>query len=146
MKKLMLLAVLVVGPLRPAHADVLSPPDQLLLTLSQHVVGITEFTTHGQTKLEFIDGLIQLGHYKNDYILAFDGGFCNNTEPDKNGRLATTWGVHAHVLSGVNSYFNISPSMAMALEMLELTPRYSYDTDVHHGVFGVTFGARIPFN
>lgn len=122
-----------------------TPKDQFLASLLQHVVGITEFTAHGQTKVEFIDGLIQFGHYKNDYIVAIDGGFCNNTTPDGLGRLATTWGVHAHVLSPLYNLTGLNPWVSQTFKMLELTPRWSYDSDVKKGVFGLTFGARIPF-
>jgi len=142
-KKMFIILALFVGPLRPAHAD--GPKDQFLASLLQHVVGITEFTTHGDTKLEFIDGIIQFGHYKDDYIMAIDGGFCNSLAPDAQGRLSTTWGAHAHLLAPLYGLTGINPALLDTFKMLELTPRWSYDTDVHKGVFGVTFGARIPF-
>jgi hypothetical protein len=133
----------IYGP-KPAYADTV--PAQILPSLLQHVVPVTEFTTEGITKIEFLDGLIQFGHYSNDYIAAIDAGFCNNTIPDANGRLALTAGVHVHVISFVNSYFNINPALALTLQQLELTPRVSYDGDVHAWVYGATFGVRIPFN
>lgn len=152
MKKLIaaLALAFVLAPIRPAFADsAITTPiagsDQLVLSLLNHVVGVTEFTTRGTTKIEFIDGLVQFGHYKKDYILAADGGFCNSTVPDTSGHLATTWGIHAHVFSFLNSVLDINPALADSLSLLELTPRWSYDTDVHHGVLGFTFGARIPF-
>jgi hypothetical protein len=145
MKKLrILLPLLLLSFIVPAKADN-APTDQLIVTLLQHVVGISEFTTEGKTKLEFIDGIVQVGHYKKDYILALDAGFCNNTVPGVNGRLAMTSGIHAHVLSAINSWGNINPALAETFNMLELTPRVSYDGDVHKFVYGATFGARIPF-
>lgn len=145
-KVLALAALLALFSIRPSFADTSSPSDQILASLLQHVVGITEFTTHGQTKLEFIDGIIQVGHYKGDYIFAVDAGFCNSTDPDAEGHLAKTAGVHVHVFSALNNYLNFNPALAQTLSLLELTPRWSYDTDVHKGVLGITFGARIPFN
>lgn len=143
MKKL-LLAVVVLFVSGVAKADG-TIADQLLVSLTQHVVGMTEFTTEGKTKLEFIDGLVQVGHYKGDYVLALDGGFCNSTVPDSSGKIAMTVGIHAHVISAINSWGNINPALAQTLNLLELTPRVSYDGDVHKFVYGATFGARIPF-
>ncbi len=122
-----------------------TPQDQILASLLQHVVGVTEFTSHGNTKLEFLDGILQFGHYEGDYIFALDGGFANSVTPDAAGRLSTTWGGHIHLISAFNNLTGLNPSLGIVLDHLELTPRWSYDTDVRHGVFGVTFGAVIPF-
>lgn len=121
-------------------------PGQILTSLLQHVTPVSEFTSHGQTKLEFIDGIIQVGHYEGDYILAVDGGVSNSLAPDSAGHLAGTFGIHLHAISFLNSFFRINPELAKTLALIEATPRYSYDADVHHGVLGFTFGARIPFN
>lgn len=134
------------GPLRPAFADTTTAPadvSQIATSLLSHVVAVNEFTTHGQVKVQFLDGIIQFGHYQNDYILAIDGGVSNSLE--ESGHLAGTFGVHAHIVSFLNSFFNVNPSLAQTLTLIEATPRYSYDADVHHGVLGFTFGARIPF-
>lgn len=123
------------------HAEV--PPNQILVSLLQHVTAVSEFTSHGETKIQFLDGIVQMGHYHGDYILAIDGGVSNNLETS--GHLAGTFGIHFHAISAVNEFFRINPALADTLKLLELNPRYSYDADVHHGVLGVTFGARIPF-
>lgn len=142
MKKL-IIAVFLFSPII-CKADT-QDPGQILTSLLQHVTPVSEFTTHGQTKLEFLDGILQVGHYENDYILAVDGGVSNSLQPDKNGHLAGTFGIHIHAISFLNSLFNINPSLAQTLSLIEATPRYSYDADVHHGVLGFTFGAKIPF-
>lgn len=143
MKRLMLLLWLGAGASVPVFAD--AGTDQILASLLQHVTPVSEFTSHGQTKLEFLDGIIQVGHYENDYILAIDGGVANSLAGDSQGHLAGTFGVHVHVISFLNSFFKVNPALAQTLSLIEATPRYSYDADVHHGVLGFTFGARIPF-
>jgi len=118
---------------------------QLLVSLLQHVVAVSELTTHGQTKFQFLDGIVQFGHYKNDYVIGIDGGVSNSLAPDNQGHVAATFGIHLHAISFINNYFTINPTLAQTLTLIEATPRYSYDADVHHGVLGFTFGARIPF-
>jgi hypothetical protein len=137
---LLLFSGFLVGPLRPAMAD-----NPVLVSLLSHVTAVSEFTTHGQTKMQFLDGIVQFGHYQNDYIFAVDAGVSNSLAPEANGRLAGTVGIHLHAISWINGVFNISPFLADTLKLLEANPRYSYDSDVHHGVLGFTFGAKIPF-
>ena len=147
MKKIiaLLLAVLIFGPLRPAMADDTTPQAQVIATLLNHVIAVNEFTTEGKNKLYFLDGIIQAGHYKSDYIVAVDAGFCNSLNPDASGRLAGTVGIHIHAISGINNWLNINPALAQTLDLLEMSPRVSWDTDLHQVVYGLTFGARIPF-
>lgn len=147
MKKLLPLLMLcaLVGPIKPAFANTPADSGQILTSLLQHVTAVSEFTTHGQVKVQFLDGIVQFGHYKNDYVAAIDGGVSNSLAVGGNGKLAATWGFHVHLFSLVNNYFNINPALAQTLQLLEVTPRYSYDADVHQGVLGFTFGARIPF-
>ena len=145
MKKLIFAIITMLGFTCGAKADGPADPSQILASLLQHVTPVSEFTSHGQTKLEFLDGIIQVGHYQGDYVLAVDGGVANSLEPDQAGHLAGTAGVHVHIISFVNSFFKINPALAQTLSLIEATPRYSYDWDVHHAVLGFTFGARIPF-
>jgi hypothetical protein len=143
MKKLLFLITLLFSI--PCFADTPTTAPQLLTTLLQHVTGVSEFTSHGQVKMQFLDGIVQIGHYQSDYILALDGGVSNSVAPDDQGHVAATFGVHLHVISFLNNFFKINPSLGQTLQMIEATPRYSYDADVHHGVLGFTFGAQIPF-
>lgn len=119
---------------------------QILLSLLSHVTAVAEQTEHGDTKLQFLDSVVQFGHFKNDYIFALDAGVSNSLAPDAQGKLSGTYGIHFHAISGVVDMFNLAPSLKETLKLLELNPRYSYDEDVDDFVFGVTFGARIPFN
>lgn len=144
MKKLILFAFLF-SPFICKADTTPQDPGQILTSLLQHVTPVSEFTTHGQTKLEFLDGIIQMGHYEGDYVLAIDGGVSNSLSPDSSGHLAGTFGIHIHAISFLNSFFHVNPALAQTLTLIEATPRYSYDADVHHGVLGFTFGARIPF-
>ena len=144
MKKL-LIAILFGFP-AIALADVTptpTNPSQIALTLLQHVSAVTEFTSHGEAKIQFLDGIVQMGHYQGEYVAAIDGGVSDSLT--ETGHLAGTVGIHLHVISAVNNLFSINPSLGATLKMLEITPRYSYDWDVHHGVLGFTFGAEIPF-
>lgn len=143
MKRLIILGALL-GLVRMCHADTPADVSQITASLLQHVIAVSEFTTHGETKLQFLDGIFQVGHYQNDYILAVDGGASNNIQ--EGGHLAGTVGIHLHAISFLNNFFQINPSLGQALSMLDATPRFSYDWDVHHSVLGFTFGARIPFN
>jgi hypothetical protein len=143
-KRYGLIFALAIGLLKAVKAD--TPPtdvSQVAVTLLQHVTAVSEFTTHGQTKVQFLDGIFQAGHYQGDYIAAIDGGVSNSLV--ETGHLAGTAGIHVHVISFLNNFFGINPSLGQTLSMLEVTPRYSYDWDVRHGVLGFTFGARIPF-
>jgi len=144
MKKLIVF-LLWAGLAPLVYADSPQDPQQILFSLLQHVTSVSEFTTHGNTKLEFIDGIIQGGHYAGDYIVALDGGVSNSLSPDASGHLAGTVGIHIHAISFINSFFKINPALGQTLQAIEATPRYSYDADVHHGVLGFTFGARINF-
>jgi hypothetical protein len=122
-----------------------TPGDMVLLSLVQHVTAVSEITTNGTVKAEFLDGLVQFGHWNGDYIAALDGGFLGSTNPDSAGRFETTFGFHVHAISFVSKYFDISPSLQQTLDLIEATPRVSWDSDVHNWVWGYTFGARIPF-
>jgi hypothetical protein len=119
--------------------------DQLLLSLIGHVTAVSEATTKGQIKVQFLDGLVNFGHYQGDYIVSLDAGFSDSLSPDAEGHLAATYGAHLHVISGVNKLLNVSPTLGATLDMLELTPRISYDEDVHKWVKGICFGAQIRF-
>lgn len=160
MKKILIAALLIAGP-HLAIADVPAPTptptptaslppvsatalgDQLLLSLTADAVTVTEFTTNGTTKLEALDGFAEFGHFKGDYIAALDGGFLQNSV--NNGRIGTSLGFHIHAIQTLNDYLTLSPSAAAALAYLQLTPRVSWDTDVHAIVWGATFGLQIPF-
>jgi hypothetical protein len=121
---------------------------QIQLSLLSHVTAVAERSTDGTDRMEFLDGLAQIGSYKGSYILAVDAGFLDSTAPDSNGNFKATYGIHLHAIDTFIKLANvqISPSVQTLLNDLELSPRYSFDTDVHHGVLGLTFGAVIPFN
>lgn len=144
MKKILVASLLLIGSAVHASAAV-TIGDHLMISLLQHVTAVEEDTFDGKIKAAFLDSIVQIGHYRGDYLLAIDAGVVNSVNPDSNGKLAGTVGAHLHVISALAAGLNVNPSLKAALKLLELNPRWSYDADVHHGVFAVTFGARIPF-
>lgn len=147
MKKTLLAVALILIASQVRAADPTAKPigGQILLSLLSHVTAVAEQTEHGDIKLQFLDSVVQFGHFNGDYIFALDAGVSNSLAPDSSGKLSGTYGAHVHVISGIVNLLHINPALAETLKLLELNPRYSYDEDVQEFVAGVTFGARIPF-
>jgi hypothetical protein len=109
---------------------------------------VTAFTTQGTIKMEVLDGLLGIGHYKANvpapYVLVVDGGVLQDA--NKNN-IGATGGVHANVIQSIGTLVTLSPSAQTFWNHLNLTPRISYDSDnPHHATLSVTAGLAIPFN
>ena len=143
MKKSMLSLIVsatlfAIGP-KPAFADYTALAGQFNANVVSHGVAATEFTTKGETKMVTLLTPFQAGHYKGDYILGQDDGIINNNVND--GRIAVTFGIHAHVISFIRNLMADST----LLDGLEATPRVSYDSDVHASVYGFMLGFEKNF-
>ena len=109
---------------------------QIEASLLSHAVAVYAFDTHGNAKTDILDGLVQFGKYRGSYIASLDAGTANGQQ---------SYGLHFHALSALNNLFNINPALGTILEHAEVTPRVSYDFDVHHVVYQYTIGAEIGF-
>src|SRR5579863_5258258 len=155
-KKLVLLTVLSVFGIIPVYADPTPTPrptpvpavntDPTLISLGSQVdaflategQGVTEFTTRGVSKLETLDGLVGIGKYKANvvapYYVVIDGGVIQNSV--NTGNIGVTFGAHANVFQFIGSFLTLSPSAQTFWSYLNLTPRVSFDSDVHQVVYG----------
>ena len=129
----------------PAITTVTGQPDPIssitsnfTVALLDHVTASDEFTTSGDRKIEFTDGIIGAIPYKGDNVIVGDVGIIPNLNDPTS--FYKTYGIHLHLVQLVSQYLNYNPTYASILQSVELDPRYSYDTDVHHGVLGVTLG------
>lgn len=136
MKKIIAL-LLLTGT--PAFADMGTVSDQFLASLTKDMAAVVSHTSKGTNKAEFLTSLIQLGHYKTDYILGFDFGLIGAES------IRKTYGAHLHLTPFVLNHIPMNPDLAAFLSHVELTPRYSYDEDVNHGVLSYVFGAKISY-
>jgi hypothetical protein len=149
-----LVTFLILGTI-PMFSFAAATTDPTLISLGSQVdafllsegAAVTEFTTNGTTKLETLDGLIGVGKYKapvaNPYVAVVDAGVIQNSV---NGNIGVTVGVHANLFQFAGTYVTLSPSAATFWQYLNLTPRISFDSDVHGVVYGATFGLAIPLN
>lgn len=142
-------AVVATGP-KPAYAEDAplvseSVADQFLASLTKDMVAVYAHTSHNEDKVYALTSLIQLGHYKKDYILSLDFGMVGSGFGENGISFHKTYGVHAHVLPWVVANVPMNPTLSAFLSNVELTPRYSYDEDVRHGVLSYTLGARVAY-
>lgn len=147
MKKILVAIITMLALSCGAKADT-TTPGQFLLSLGQDVVAVGARDTKGQTRMEFLDGILNVGNYKGQYILAADIGTLDAPPSGTVGTFKGTVGIHAHVLTFLAPYLNLSPDALKFFNYFQFTPRYALDQDIHnwHGVLEVTFGAQIPFN
>lgn len=136
MKKMLIALALLVGP-RIAFADV---GDQFKAALVNDMAAVYGHTSHNEDKVYFLTSLVQVGHFKNDYIVGFDFGAVGS---NNSGHLS--YGVHFHAVPFILSYVPMNPDLAAFLSHVEISPRYSYDEDVHHGVLSYIAGAKISY-
>lgn len=138
MKKTLIAVITVLGLSCGAKAEGLS--DQFKAALVNDVTAVYGHTSHNEDKAYFLTSLIQVGHYKGDYILGFDfGGVGSNNS----GHL--TYGVHLHLTDILVDKVPMNPALATFLKNIELSPRYSYDADVNHGVLTYILGAKFSY-
>ena len=101
--------------------------------------GVRYMLTHGDSLgVKGGDGIIGAIPYKGNNVIVGDVGIIPNLNDPTS--FYKTYGIHLHLVQFVSQYLNYNPTYASILQSVELDPRYSYDTDVHHGVLGVTLG------
>lgn len=153
MKKLILLVAILWASV-PAFADSIAPPalptpplqtvtDQFSVLFLNHISAVDSFRQDGSHVIKFSDGIIQAIPYKGDNILI--GSFGIIPKPQDSTKFYNSYSIHAHVLSFLAKYVDINPTYAPILADLELTPGYTYDTDVHHGGFDFSVGYAHKF-
>lgn len=122
------------------HADPSSLSDQFKAALVNDMAAVVGHTSHNENKAYFLTSLIQVGHFRNEYILGADFGGVGS-----NGSGHLTYGLHWHIIPLILAYVPMNPDLAGFLSHVEITPRYSYDCDVNHGVLSYIFGAKISY-
>lgn len=134
------------GPVVGSNSPIVSEDvaSQFLASLTKDMVAVYAHTSHNEDKVYALTSLIQVGHYRKDYVLSFDFGVVG-TDGEKGVSFHKTYGAHLHILPMIVANVPMNPTLATFLSNVELTPRYSYDEDVRHGVLSYTLGARIAY-
>jgi len=138
MKKIILAIITMLAISHPVKADPIG--DQFKAALVNDMAAVYGHTSHNEDKVYFLTSLIQLGHFKNEYIVGFDFGAVGS---NNSGHLS--YGVHFHAVPFILTYVPMNPDLAGFLSHIEISPRYSYDEDVHHGVLSYIAGAKISY-
>lgn len=126
-----------IGPLRPAFADPIL--DQIDAAFVGHAKLGTEFTTRGETQLEYLDNVIEIGSLKGSPLAGLDGGVLGTILPDSNQLAAAQWtaGAKIHFAPILKTYIVLPPEWQF-LNTVEVDGRYSYNFTAHHGVLGIS--------
>lgn len=114
--------------------------DQFRAALVNDVTAVYGHTSHNEDKAYFLTSLVQVGHFHGDYILGLDFGAVGS-----NSSSHLSYGAHLHLTDIVVAYVPMNPTLATFLKNVELSPRYSYDCDVNHGVLSYIIGAKFSY-
>lgn len=146
MKKLLLIALIAFAWPRWGFADATplqTVTDQFSTSFLSHVSAVDDFRQDGSHVIKFTDGIFQMIPYKGDHLLLASFGVIPN--PTDSTKFYKSYSIHAHVLSVIGKYLDINPTYAPLLNDLELTPGYTYDTDLHHGALDFSVGYTHKF-
>lgn len=163
--KLFLIAVLpllMFGP-KPGYADPIGPSvslngnsvpaptppplssitDQFSASFLSHISAVDDFRQDGSHVIKFTDGIFQQIPFQGDHLLVESFGLIpSRTDSTK---FEKSYSIHAHLISVIGKYLGINPTYAPILNDIELTPGYTYDTDVSHGQFDFSVGYSHKF-
>ena len=146
LSSLVLAALLTSGP-RPAFADAPTPlqnvQSQFSMSFLGHVSAVDDYRQDGSHVIKFSDGILQQIPFKGDHLLIESFGLI--PRPDDSSKFFKSYSIHVHVISVFSKYLDVNPTYAPLLQDLELTPGYTYDTDVNHGQFDFSFGYAHKF-
>lgn len=158
MKKVILIASLFMAICLKANADPIAsgipqnpnttPPlssvtSQFSTVFLDHISAVDSFRSDGSHVIKFSDGIFQAVPYKGDHLLVGSFGLIPN--PQDSTSFFKSYSVHLHLLSIMGKYLDINPSYSDILNQLELTPAFTYDTDVKHGLFDFSVGYAHKF-
>lgn len=146
LSSLVLLTCLVLEPM-PSFADaptaLQTVEGQFSMSFLAHISAVDDYRQDGSHVIKFTDGILQQIPFKGDHLLVESFGLI--PRPDDSSKFFHSYSIHAHVISVVSKYLDINPTYAPLLQDLELTPGYTYDTDVRHGQFDFSFGYSHKF-
>lgn len=140
LKNVLMIAGLILAAFCITNAKAEGLSDQFKASLVGDMAAVVGHTSHNENKAYLLTSLVQLGHHKGDYILGFDFGGVGS-----NGSGHLTYGVHVHVTDLIVDYVPMNPTLSTFLKNIELSPRYSYDCDVNHGVLSYVLGAKFSY-
>lgn len=148
MKKLLVLLLLCFAFAQKSHADQTSSPlqtvsDQFSASFLTHISAVDSFRSDGSHVIKFADGIIQAVPYKGDHLFIASLGLI--PKPNDSTHFFNSYSVHLHLISLISKYIDINPTYAPILNDLELTPGYTYDMDVHHGLLDFSIGYAHKF-
>lgn len=145
MRKILLVLALLAWP-KWGFADATasaSAGDTFYASFLAHVSAVDDFRQDGSRVVKLTDGIFQQIPYRGEYLLVESFGVI--PKPEDSTKFWKSYSVHAHVVSLVAKFLGINPTYAPILEDFELTPGYTYDTDVHHGQFDLSIGYAHKF-
>ena len=132
----------------PSTSSLPLPPvtavtNQFEASFLAHISAVESFRQDGSHVIKFSDGIIQAIPYKGDHLLVASFGLIPN--PTDSAKFYKSYSIHAHLFSIASKYLDINPTYAVILQDIELTPGYTYDTDLHNGQLEFAVGYAHKF-
>lgn len=102
----------------------------------------TEFTTHGDAVVEYLDNFVEIGHiYQGDHLAALDFGGQGTINSDTGKFEGVNWttGAKLHLSPFIKNTIKLQPQYAF-LSNVEIDLRGCYDWTDHHPQYGLVVG------
>ena len=115
--------LILLGPLRPAHA--LQIGDQLKLSLLDHAMIATQVDEHGDIQTALVDSVILIGRHNGYSILDIQGGIFGNARPETVDEAGIKWAAQA--------FLKIHP---FTRDNLRLADQYKFLNSLNYGLVG----------
>lgn len=131
MKRLLLVVIAFLGLSVVAKADGIG--DQIKTSLLGQIQPIHQYTTHGDSRIALLDDVLQIGHFKGEY-LGFAQVGPSTTVGSGDGRI------EGYLIGGsfnwspvIRSFVNLPSGWRFLNEQFIISSGYHYDTAMHKG-------------
>lgn len=144
-KMLLVLALLWMGPMKPAMADGLG--DQITASLINHVSACSQWTTKGENRLALMAGIVQIGKMDGASIGQLRFGFNGiaNAEGGADRGMGYVGDAYVNISPFIRKYVKLDPSWTF-LNSIEAGPSYAYDFKAKHSYVAFSVGLAFGLN